>query len=164
MCLYRIRRIEASDPQSEEITMPDTQVRALDDSVHTTNEWLKELADMLHVERETAYKALRGYLQTVRDCVGTDEAADLAAQLPLLLRGVFYHGWNPSKGPVRMDRGQFAAAVARSGQLIGPNDPDPFHVIRVTTEFLNRRVARGEMEDVIGRLQRDVRELMTAQE
>lgn len=49
--------------------MPDTQIRVLDDSIHTSNEWLKELAEMLHVERESAYKALRGYFHTVRDCI-----------------------------------------------------------------------------------------------
>lgn len=64
-----------------------TNVAALDHSIEKTNRWLKELSAELQVDRDDAYDVLRGYLHAVRDCLSTDEASDLAAQLPMVVRG-----------------------------------------------------------------------------
>lgn len=48
-----------------------------------------------------AYHALRGVLFTLRDRPTPDEAAHLAAQLPLLVRGIYYEGYQPSNKPER---------------------------------------------------------------
>ena len=62
--------------------MTDTQVRTLDESIHTTNEWLRDLAGKLGVEnRGAAYIALRGALKALRDRLPVDDAAHLGAQL-----------------------------------------------------------------------------------
>src|SRR3954468_20250061 len=52
-------------------------------------------------EPEDAWRLLKGYLQTLRDELTLDEAAQLAAQLPLVLRGAFYEGFDPSRQPTR---------------------------------------------------------------
>jgi uncharacterized protein (DUF2267 family) len=46
---------------------------------------------------------LRTYLHALRDRLTVDEAAELAAQLPELIRGIYYEGWDPSKTPVRYE-------------------------------------------------------------
>ena len=41
-------------------------------------------------------------------------AAALAAQLPLLLKGVFYDGWKPDDKPFKMNRTEFVGEVERA--------------------------------------------------
>ncbi|WP_280138161.1 DUF2267 domain-containing protein [Allgaiera indica] len=64
-------------------------------------------------DRSRLYLLLRATLHAVRDLLSPDEAADLSAQLPLLIRGTYYDGWGPSRTPVH-PRGKavFLARVA----------------------------------------------------
>jgi len=65
-----------------------TGVKAFDTTIHTTNVWLNDLMDELSWhDRTQAYHAIRVVLHALRDCLPTGEAADLAAQLPMLVRG-----------------------------------------------------------------------------
>lgn len=80
--------------------MTATQVRNLDDSIHRTNEWLRDLQEKLGAEnRGAAYIALRGVLKALRDRLPTDESAHLGAQLPIVIRGVYYDQYRPAEQP-----------------------------------------------------------------
>lgn len=57
--------------------------------------------------RVQSYSALRCTLHLLRDRLPVNIASNFASQLPLLLKGVFYDGWDPSKVPVKMDREEF---------------------------------------------------------
>ncbi|MFD1049696.1 DUF2267 domain-containing protein, partial [Kibdelosporangium lantanae] len=68
----------------------------------TAYEWLRVIADQLGTDDvHEAYQVLRPWLHLLRDRLSVPGAAHLAAQLPELLRGVFYDGWRPSEVPVR---------------------------------------------------------------
>jgi uncharacterized protein (DUF2267 family) len=60
--------------------------------VLSTNTWLKQLGE----DRGDAYRVLRAVLHTLRDRLTVDEAAQFAAQLPELVRGVFYDSAKPA--------------------------------------------------------------------
>ncbi|WP_349617570.1 DUF2267 domain-containing protein [Azotobacter salinestris] len=76
------------------------QVDVLSKTVQQTNIWLDEVTQLLEIDdKETAYQALRAVLMCVRDRIGVDNAAHLAAQLPVLIRGVFYDGFHPAAEP-----------------------------------------------------------------
>lgn len=135
-----------------------THVSTLDQSIHTTNEWLKLLSEELGVDREMAYKVLRGYLQTVRDCLDIGEASDLGAQLPMVIRGVYYTGWAPGQMPQRLDRDQFVKEVARRGAFEGDPSVEPEQAARAVTNMLRQRITAGEINDVLTQLKQDVRE------
>ncbi|GAB3899732.1 hypothetical protein GCM10029964_086060 [Kibdelosporangium lantanae] len=69
----------------------------------TAYEWLRVIADQLGTDDvHEAYQVLRPWLHLLRDRLSVPGAAHLAAQLPELLRGVFYDGWRPSEVPVRI--------------------------------------------------------------
>ena len=80
--------------------MADTQVAALDHTIQQTNIWLKTLAEELHIEdRHDAYRALRSVLHVLRDRLTPEQAVHLGAQLPVLVRGIYYDGWRIAGKP-----------------------------------------------------------------
>ncbi|MFC9659990.1 DUF2267 domain-containing protein [Nocardia sp. NPDC127606] len=71
-------------------------------AIHTAHVWLRAVADSLDTDdHRFALRALRAWLHTVRDRIGVNSSAHLAAQLPELLRGIYYENWIPSHVPVR---------------------------------------------------------------
>lgn len=82
---------------SQEVARQRTGVSALDTTIQKTNIWLKEVMDELESDdRHRAYLALRSVLHSLRDRLTVEEATDLGAQLPILVRGFYYDAWNPS--------------------------------------------------------------------
>jgi len=74
--------------------MSNTGLPVFDTTVQESNLWLKDVMEHMHTEdRHLAYLALRGTLHALRDRVGPESAVHLAAQLPMLLRGLYYEGW-----------------------------------------------------------------------
>jgi uncharacterized protein (DUF2267 family) len=73
--------------------MTGTGLDVFDHTVQETNVWLRELSERLYLKRHDAYVALRAVLHTLRDRIGRDNAVHLGAQLPTLIRGVYYEGW-----------------------------------------------------------------------
>jgi uncharacterized protein (DUF2267 family) len=85
-----------------------------------------------------------------------DESANLAAQLPGLLRGAYYEGWRPSTTPVKArDRQAFLERVQREFK----RDPLANTADAVTAAFrlLSSKITSGEIEDVRRALPADVR-------
>src|SRR5829696_6138276 len=83
----------------ESTTMSTTQIESLDHTVHLTNEWLRDISERLGDNRRHAHLALRGTLHALRDFLPIDELAHLSAQLPTLVRGIYFEGWDPSDTP-----------------------------------------------------------------
>jgi uncharacterized protein (DUF2267 family) len=140
--------------------MATTGLDVFDRSVHKTNEWLKDLMERLGSDdRRYAYRVLRAYLHVLRDRLTVDEAAQLAAQLPHLLRGVFYEGWDPSRTPeTYRDRETFLSRLAERAQLAGPTEASV--AAEAATAVLRERVAEGEVEDVLQLLPASIRTIL----
>ncbi|HYZ97434.1 MAG TPA: DUF2267 domain-containing protein [Acidimicrobiales bacterium] len=140
--------------------MAVTGLDVFDRSVHKSNEWLKALMERLGTDdRRYAYRVLRAYLHVLRDRLTVDEAAQLAAQLPHLLRGVFYEGWDPSRTPeTYRDRETFLSRLAERAQLAGPTEASV--AAEAATAVLRERVAEGEVEDVLQLLPASIRAIL----
>jgi uncharacterized protein (DUF2267 family) len=122
-----------------------TGLSQIDQTVQLTNVWLGELMDILGLDtRAAAYRALRTVLTALRDHLPVNDAAHLAAQLPLLVRGLFYEGWHPAATPV-VDRGgeAFYCAVEAAFSR-APEDPE--EIIRAVFALLERHVTEGEVD------------------
>ena len=73
---------------------------AVDEAPQVVAEWLNLLCDDLDwSQRGRAYLLLSETLHAIRDYLSVNEAADLGAQLPLIIRGIYYANWCPSKTP-----------------------------------------------------------------
>src|SRR4051812_13663885 len=142
--------------------MPTHTIGPIERSVQKSNEWVAELAGELGTEdRAEAWRALRAYLQVLRDRLTVDEAAQLAAQLPHLLRGVFYEGFDPGHQPEKIrDREAFLARFAERARL--SDTEDAAEAVAATTRVLRMHVTDGEVSDVMSELPTEIRELLTA--
>lgn len=77
-------------------------LESIDQTVVLTRGWIDELDTSLGwCNRHRSYRLLRAVLRTLRDCLPAPEMAELGAQLPQLLRGVYYEGWQPAATPLR---------------------------------------------------------------
>lgn len=123
-------------------------LKLIDDAVQAMNRWLNELDSRVGWgDRVRTFRLLRSVLHEVRDHLNPDEASQLGAQLPTLVRGVYYEGWNPSKTPVReRSRDGFVGRVQASFAADPMGDAEP--AIRAVFWLLDRHVSEGEMEDV----------------
>jgi uncharacterized protein (DUF2267 family) len=138
-----------------------SSVDGIERSIHKTNRWLSELARELGSEdREEAWRVLRAYLQLLRDQLTVDEAAQLAAQLPMVLRGAFYEAFDPGHQPAKLrDRDEFLSAFAERTQL-GPDKAAD--AVEAATRVLRRHITAGEFDDVLAQLPTQLREVLQA--
>src|SRR6185369_5649848 len=69
-------------------------MKLFDQANQKANLWVKDMMNALGTEDpHQALHALRAGLQALRDRLSVDEAAQLGAQLPLIVRGFFFEGW-----------------------------------------------------------------------
>ena len=140
--------------------MGATGLDVFDTTLQKTNEWLNAIMEELGWgDRRRAYLALRGTLHALRDYLVVDEGAQLAAQLPLLVRGVYYEGWDPSRVPVEgRDREDFLGRVAGAFERADP-EVDPERVARAVLGVLGSRISAGEAEQARRLLPKEVQAL-----
>jgi uncharacterized protein (DUF2267 family) len=139
--------------------MTMTGLAGFDTTVHETNAWLKGLMERLETgERRLAYAALRSSLHALRDRMTPESCAHFSAQLPLLVRGLFYEGWQPGRQhPKEHHRAQFLDHVARE---LGPDAPVAAEeAVAAVFDLLWERIDAGEIRKVIALMPRDLQDL-----
>ncbi len=126
----------------------DTSLDVIEKTVQKTNEWLKELEEELGTEnRHFAFQTLRAVLHVLRDRLPLQEASNLANQLPLLIRGVYFETWNPSLLPIK-DR-KLEEFLARIPVYFPREDIlDPERLVRAVFTILKKHVSKGEIDDI----------------
>jgi uncharacterized protein (DUF2267 family) len=140
--------------------MSVARVDSVERSVHKTNEWIADLERELGVDDSAyAWRSLRGYLQVLRERLTTSEAAHLAAELPQLLRGVFYEGFDPDREPARIrERETYLQRLMERAQL--EDHDDAAAVAAAVTRIMRRRIAADEVDDVLAQLPSEIRDVL----
>jgi len=134
-------------------------LEVIDHTVQTTHEWINELKERLDwVGHRDALHLLRATLTGLRDHLGIEEVADFAAQLPLLIRGMFYEGWQPASTPLK-DRSQQAFVDRIEKQIASSIDYRGIEDISTVFKLLNARISAGEVCDMRGNLPSGIRGL-----
>jgi uncharacterized protein (DUF2267 family) len=142
--------------------MSATGLDVFDKTIQTTNIWLDEIMDRIGPDRQVAWKVLSTVLHKLRDRLQPELAAHLAAQLPLLVRGVFYDLYEPSRQPSNVDTGvEFVEEVAK--WLSDTRNVDPNEAIAAVFGVLNRHVSAGQIANVRQALPESVRLLWPAE-
>lgn len=129
--------------------MKTTAMTTIDHAPQVVHEWVNELSHELTLtESGRALRLLRVTLHTLRDILPVAEAVDMSAQLPVLLRGIFFEGWNPSAVPAGwQNKADFIARVQEEFS----NEPfeKPEKAISAVFALLRRKMSSGEIEQVI---------------
>ncbi len=125
-------------------------------TVQDTERWLDSLIEQSDLEtRSEAYGALRAVLHRLRDRMQPTEASHLAAQLPTLVRGIYYEAWNPTRAPQKVrDWESFKAEVEAEWPGAARHDTD--RAVEAVFEVLNHNVTKGELDDVRAELPPDI--------
>jgi uncharacterized protein (DUF2267 family) len=136
-----------------------TGLEIFDATVHKTNSWLKEVMQEIHRDdRRKAYLALRATLHALRDRLTVEEVAQLGAQLPMLVRGFYYEGWDPTRKPVKLrDREEFLSLLEEKFRADDTLNPEL--IARAVFKVLANRITAGEIEDVKHMLPAEIRGL-----
>jgi uncharacterized protein (DUF2267 family) len=139
--------------------MKMTGINTIDHAPQVVAEWLNLLQeDLGWPDRGRAYLLLRETLHAVRDFLSVDEAADLSAQLPLLIRGIFFEGWIPSKTPAKLRSvDDFLQRVEKAFS----NDPliEPDVAVASVFSVLRRQISAGEYDQVSWAMRKPLRDL-----
>lgn len=140
--------------------MTTTGITALDHGPQVVAEWLNEICRDLEWagRKPRAYMLLRATLHTLRDFLPLDEAVDLSAQLPVLVRGIYFEGWDPSK-QVPRPRNE-AEFLDRVGAHFS-KEPlvDPERAVCAVFALLRRKTSAGEIENVAHAMHKSLREM-----
>ena len=129
--------------------MSDTSFTSFKTTEDKTNRILREIEEAYgwpKERREQSYAALRAVLHTLRDRLPLNEAAQLGAQLPMLVRGIFYTGWDPAKVPIKMNREEFLQRVRDSFPYQIEGDTE--QLVNVVLQALRQYITDGEWDDV----------------
>jgi uncharacterized protein (DUF2267 family) len=107
---------------------------------------------------QRTYHGLRAVLHALRDRLPLGEVGDLSAQLPMLIRGVFFENWRPNHTPIRDKTAeQFFEHIydgfSSDTQFIAED------LVRAVFWLLSQHISPGEIADVKATLPEKIREL-----
>ncbi len=139
--------------------MSTTGLSVFDTTVQKSNLWLKDLMELLGWDqKQKAYDAMRAVLHALRDRLSVEEVAQLGAQLPMLIRGIYYEGWHPAHKPERMrHQKEFLDRVQQSFKTDDLIDSEA--VVRAVFMVLENHISAGEIKGVEAVLSAELREL-----
>jgi uncharacterized protein (DUF2267 family) len=125
----------------------------------TAHEWLAVVCRALGTEdRVLAHRVLRAWLHVVRDRLPAGPAGHFAAQLPVLLRGEFFDGWNPSRVPVPYDVAEFCERFAGEA---GIHQSQVTDALGAVSAALDTSCSAGNLDHVLASLPRPLSTLLT---
>ncbi|HEY8533459.1 MAG TPA: DUF2267 domain-containing protein [Micromonospora sp.] len=141
----------------------NSQVSVLDSTIEKTNRILKEIEEAYgwpKERRNQSYAALRAVLHTLRDRLPVSEVVQLGAQLPLLIRGVYYDGWEPDKAPEKMGRSDFLARVRDDFRFEIEGGIE--RLVQTVLKALRPYITDGEWQDVKSSMPKELMSMLPA--
>lgn len=142
--------------------MSEAQLPVLDHAIQQTNLWLKTLMEKHHFQtRHDAYSALRAVLHALRDRLTPEQATHLGAQLPTVVRGIYYEGWHLAGSPTA-DRHAQELADRVAAQLPPGFRRDPLSTTQAVFDLLAQELDSGEIAKMKATLPEPLRTLWPA--
>ena len=128
-------------------------------SPQVVTEWINLLSENLDWDDQgRAYMLLREVLHAVRDYLSVDEAADLSAQLPILVRGIYFDGWDPSRAPARpRSKADFLDRISKPFANAPLEDSE--RAVAAVFDVLRQKTSEGEFEQVAHSMPKTLRDL-----
>ena len=121
--------------------------------------WLWAIADEMDMEErpDIAFQALRGVLHAIRNRMIPNEVFDLSAQLPLMIRGVFFEGYNLKDKPEKFNADEFLEIIEEG--FYGNTAIEGEDAFRAVLNVLYEKISEGELEDIYSGMPKDIKKL-----
>ncbi len=123
------------------------------------NSWLIDIADNLDHPGRTdwAYGCLKAVLHTIRDRTTLEEVFHFSAQLPVMIRGIYFEGYKPSGKPEKLNANKFMLKIKKEmGERTVVTAEEGF---RVVLELLYKKTSEGEMDDLRGLMPKGIQQI-----
>lgn len=129
--------------------METSGITKLDHAPQVAAEWLNALCEELDwTDRRRAYRLLRETLHALRDNLPVEQSADLAAQMPILIRGLYFEGWDPAAQPAHpRDKAGFLDRVAARFDRAPRGDTEK--EVAAVIALLRRRMSAAQVDVVV---------------
>ena len=131
------------------------------------NEFLHEIAHELGHEndRAKAGRKLRSILHSIRDQITIEESIQLISQLPMFLKAVYVENWKVSNTKKRIKHlKEYISTVkkyeAPTAEVDFINDDEILIATEVIFFVLQRYISKGEMDDIISVLPKELKNLL----
>jgi uncharacterized protein (DUF2267 family) len=137
--------------------MTHTSATGFTHAAEQAQQWVNELAQDMGWSEQNAHRLLKSVLHTLRDWLTPEEMADLSAQLPTLLRGIYFEGWKPDT-PMRERKKRDFVICVRNSFGYEP-DVDIDQAIKAVFKVLDRHISHGEIVQVRNSMKKSLRHL-----
>lgn len=127
-------------------------------AIRTAEGWVESVAREFGTDdRKFAYRALRAWLHGLRDQLPVQSCAHFAAQLPEVLRGVYYEGWNPGRVPADHDVDAYLRRFADEARV---RPAEVRRVASTVTAALHLHLSGAQLSTALEQLPERLRELL----
>ena len=124
-------------------------------AVHRASVWVADVAAALGTQdRNYARRVLRAWLHTLRDRLTVDATAKFGQQLPELLRGMYYDGWEPNRVPMRYNAAEYVQRFAAEA-MVTPGDVP--QLAAAVTHVLSEHMSPGQVAEALAELPASLR-------
>jgi uncharacterized protein (DUF2267 family) len=132
---------------------------AFNHALHTANNWLADIASAFDTsDRRYTQRTLRAWLHALRDRLTVESAVKFGAQLPELLRGIYYDGWEPCKVPAKYGVDQYLQRFATQAGISPAQVPATASTI---TQVIGEHMAPGQLSQALAELPTHLRATVT---
>lgn len=138
--------------------MGHTAIPGFTQAAQQAQQWVNELAGDLGWEERRAYRLLRCVLHALRDWLTPEEMSDFAAQLPVLVRGIYFEGWQPLRALAR-DRKKEDFVRRVDNEFTDDPLDDTDAAIAAVFGLLDRHLSQGEIAQVRHSMRKPLRQL-----
>lgn len=130
-----------------------------DKTVQKSQTWIEEIKKGLNtLDDNKAYLALRTVLHYLRNHLQLNEAIHLGAELPMLIRGLYFEGWDPHEKPKReKDKDEFLNYFRH--YFMNESDTELERILNSVFKVLEQKVSKGEIQHVRDSLPTHIRSL-----
>lgn len=135
-------------------------ITAFNNALNKANEWLTELQQIGNFNSlEQAYTVLRSVLHALRDRLLPDEAVQFGSEMPMLIRGFYFEGFDLSHPHPKRDNENFFNRISQEMRKVSFAIA-PEHAAQSVLILLENKISAGEVSHVVNSLPKKLRKII----
>lgn len=134
-----------------------TSMRSMDRTIQTAMEWMHGIKDELKWDDDDRiYNATKAVLQAVRDRMPVEKAVQFSAQLPVIMKGMYFDQYDPTGKPLTIRSREEFFELVRSN-FVGNLDAED--AVKGVMRGLHRKMPDEAFNDIRNAFPENLRDL-----